>query len=398
MWRSIRYYQQGDIVRIAQIAPLERRVPPTGYSGIELVVSLLTEELVRRGHEVTLFASGDSVTKAHLHSVYPQALKGVVGLPNPDYNATVYRILNITACLEQAHTFDIIHNHLWPEAIALMANFVKTPMLLTLHCPIDEAGLAFLSAYKQCYNTISKSQKAGLPDRGFVGVIYNAIDCKSYPFGPERREGYLLFLSRICMEKGTHIAIEVARRLRRRLIITGNVNIPYEDRGYFSKMVEPEIDGDLIQYFGEANYYQKRELLANADCLLAPITWGEPFGLFMVEAMACGTPVIVFDHGAAPEVVLHGKTGFIVNSLDEMVEAVGEVHRIDRRLCREHAERHFDVPRMVDDYLAAYERILEMGRSVIKASANPFDLPPYTAGEVILDKKVAGKGKIKLEA
>ncbi len=364
-------------------------MPPTGHGGIELVVSLLTEELVRRGHEVALFASGDSVTKAHLHSVYPQALKGGVGLPNPDYDATVYRILNITACLEQAHTFDIIHNHLWPEAIALMANFVKTPMLLTLHCPIDEVGLASLSAYKQCYNTISKSQKAGLPDRGFVGVIYNAIDCKSYPFGPEKRDGYLLFLSRICLEKGTHIAIEAAKRLRQRLIIAGTVNIPYEDRGYFSKMVEPEIDGKLICYFGEADYYQKRELLANADCLLAPITWPEPFGLVMVEAMACGTPVVAFNRGAASEVILHGKTGFIVNSLDEMVEAVGEIHRIDRRFCQEYAERHFDVPRMADDYLIVYERILQSKGSIIQPPAHLFDLPPHTVGEITLDRKDA---------
>jgi glycosyltransferase involved in cell wall biosynthesis len=187
--------------------------------------------------------------------------------------------------------------------------------------------------------------------------------------------------------KGTHIAIEVARRLKRRLIIAGNVDTVDEE--YFHKMVEPQVDGDLIQYFGEADYYQKRELLANADCLLAPITWDEPFGLFLVEAMACGTPAIAFNRGAASEVILHGETGFIVSSLDEMVESVGEIHRIDRRFCREYVERHFDVSRMAEDYLAAYERILESERSTTKAPAHFFALPLHTPGEVILDKSVA---------
>ena len=372
-------------MRIAQIAPLEMRVPPKGYGGTELIVSLLTEELVRRGHEVTLFASGDSATRAKLSSVYPVMLRGS-GLDERE--ALIYRTWNIVSCLEQAHGFDIVHNHGWPEALALLANLIDVPMLTTLHGNPGSAERALLQAYKGYYNAISRSQKAMLPDKGCVGVIHNAIDCKSYSLGPEKRDGYLLFLSRINKEKGAHIAIQVAKRLKRRLIIAGNVDTVDEE--YFRKLVLPQVDGDLIQYFGEADYQQKRELLSHAHCLLAPITWPEPFGLFMVEAMACGTPVIAFDHGAAPEIVVHGETGFIVHSVEEMVEAVGEVHHIDHKLCREHVERHFDVPRMVDDYVAAYERILETRRAAAQIPAHISTLPPHVAGGIILDKKSTG--------
>ncbi len=340
-------------MHIAQIAPLEMRVPPIGYGGTELVVSLLTEELVRRGHEVTLFASGDSVTAARLCSVCPQMLRGS-GVDAGD--ALIYRLLNAISPFEQAHNFDIVHNHAFPEGMA-MANLGRTPVLSTFHGGLSEAGRSLLTAYKGYYNTISKSAKSLLPDKeGFVGVIYNAINCKSYPFS--RRGGDdLLFLSRISQEKGPHIAIEVAKRSGRRLIIAGNVDTVDEE--YFQQRIMPQVDGDIVQFFGEADGDQKRELFANALCLLMPITWPEPFGLAMVEAMACGTAVIAFNRGAAPEIVLHGETGFIVQDVEQMVKAVEEVHRIDRSRCREHVELNFDVPRIVDDYLRAYEWILE---------------------------------------
>jgi len=338
-------------MRIAQIAPLEIVVPPAGYGGIELVVSLLTEELVRRGQDVTLFASGDSVTSARLYSVFPHHLRG----SNRDRG--IWNMLNVVACLEQADNFDIIHNHNnglegWP-----FAGLVKTPVLTTLHGGLSGDWLALLTAYKGYYNTISKSAKSLLPDKeGFVGVIYNAINCKSYPFSGRGGDD-LLFLSRISQEKGPHIAIEVAKRSGRRLIIAGNVDTVDEE--YFQQRIMPQVDGDIVQFFGEADGDQKRELFANALCLLMPITWPEPFGLAMVEAMACGTAVIAFNRGAAPEIVLHGETGFIVQDVEQMVKAVEEVHRIDRSRCREHVELNFDVPRMVDDYLRAYEWILE---------------------------------------
>jgi glycosyltransferase involved in cell wall biosynthesis len=337
-------------MRIAMLSPLEMRVPPIGYGGTELVVSLLTEELVRRGHDVTLFASGDSVTNAKLVSVCPRFLRG------SGRDAGILTMLSVVTCLEQADKFDIIHNHTCFEGMST-AGLVRTPMLTTLHGGLKGDWLLLFEHYKGWYNTISHSAKRLLPDKErFVGVIYNAIDVKSYPFRGDDREPYLLFLSRISPEKGPHLAIEVAKKVGRKLIIAGNVH-PVDEE-YFQTMVMPGVDGNQIQYVGEADYYQKRKLMSEAYCLLAPITWDEPFGLFLAEAMACGLPVIVFNRGSAPEVVKHGETGFVVNTLDEMANAVELVPRISRRRCREWVEQHFDVPRMVDDYLRAYERVL----------------------------------------
>jgi glycosyltransferase involved in cell wall biosynthesis len=337
-------------MRIAIISPLEMRVPPIAYGGTELVVSLLTEELVRRGHDVTLFASGDSVTSAELVSVCPHFLRG------SDRDAGILTMLNVVTCLEEAERFDIIHNHTCFEGLAT-AGLVKTPVLTTLHGNLHGDWRELFSFYRGWYNTISHSAKALLPEKErFAGVIYNAIDVKSYPFSGGRHEPFLLFLARISHEKGPHLAIEIARKTGRRLIIAGNVHSPDEE--YFRTMVLPHVDGDQIQYVGEADYHRKRELLLRAYCLLAPITWPEPFGLFFIEAMACGTPVVTFNRGSAPEVVSHGETGFVVNTLDEMADAIDRVHQIDRGRCREYAEQRFDVPRMVDDYLRAYEWIL----------------------------------------
>jgi len=337
-------------VRIAMISPLEMRVPPVAYGGTELVVSLLTEELVKRGHDVTLFASGDAVTNAKLVSICPNFLRG------SDRDAGILTMLNVVTCLEQADKFDIIHNHTCFEGLAT-AGLIKTPMITTLHGDLKGDWLELFNHYKGWYNTISRSAKSLLPDKErFTGVIYNSIDVSSYPFNDSGREPTLLFLSRISYEKGPHLAIEAAKRSHRNLIIAGNVH-PVDEE-YFRTMVMPGVDGEQIKYVGEADYRRKRELLAQAYCLLAPITWPEPFGLFFVEAMACGTPVVVFDKGSAPEVVSHGETGFVVNTMNEMVDAIDNVYQIDRKRCRKHVEERFDVPRMVDDYLAAYKRVL----------------------------------------
>lgn len=356
-------------MRIAMVSPLEMRVPPVGYGGTELVVSLLTEELVRMGHHVTLFASGDSVTSARLESVCPHYLRG------SQRDGSILNMINVVSCLEYASDFDIIHNHTTLEGMAT-AGLVKTPMLTTLHGGLKSDWLELFAHYRGWYNTISQSAKSLLPEMGrFVGVIYNSIDVGSYPFNGSYRETFLLFLARISYEKGTHLAIEVARKSGRRLVIAGNVH-PV-DQEYFNTMVMPEIDGDLIQYAGEADYQRKRELLVQAYCLLAPITWAEPFGLFFIEAMACGTPAVAFNRGSAPEVVKHGETGFVVETVDEMVTAVDDIRQIDRHYCRQYVEQNFDVPRMANDYLKAYEQVLSeyCEPSGIEMPAHPVPLP-----------------------
>jgi glycosyltransferase involved in cell wall biosynthesis len=338
-------------MRIGMIAPLEMRVPPLGYGGTELVVSLLTEELVRRGHAVTLFASGDSETAAELTPGCERFLRGTAR------DKGILTMLNVTACLERADEFDLIHNHTCFEGLAT-AGLVATPILTTLHGGLAGDWLVLFERYRGWYNTISHSAKRLLPRKQrFAGVIYNAIDVGSYPFNEGARGESLLYLSRISREKGTHLAIEVARRTGRPLVVAGNVDDV--DRLYFEQEVRPCVDGRLVTYVGEADAKTKRELLASARCLLAPVTWDEPFGLFLVEAMACGTPVVALRKGSIPEVVEDGVTGYVVETVEAMCEALDRLDVISPEACRRRAQEHFDVPRMADDYLAAYARILE---------------------------------------
>jgi glycosyltransferase involved in cell wall biosynthesis len=337
-------------MRIGMISPLEMRVPPVGYGGTELVVSLLTEELVHAGHDVTLFASGDSITGARLVSVCPEFLRGT------KREKSVFNLRNVVACIEHADNFDIIHNHTVLEGLSLCC-LSSTPIVSTLHGDLKGDWQQLFLDYTGWYNTISKSAKRILPEKDhFAGVVYNSIDVKSYPFNDSPKGDYLLFLSRMSQEKGPHIAIEVARKLDCKLIMAGNIDAP--DESFFKEKVLPGIDNDQIVFIGEADVNKKKELLSNTSCLLAPITWEEPFGLFMVEANACGSPVIAFNRGAAPEVVSNGKTGFVVDTFEQMVEAVHKISDIDRNLCREHAEANFDTPRMLKDYLKIYETVL----------------------------------------
>lgn len=337
-------------MRIGMIAPLEMRVPPVAYGGIELVVSLLTEELVRRGHDVTLFASGDSVTDARLVPACSTHLRGT------SHHKGILNMMNVATCLARADSFDVIHNHTVYEGMA-MAELACRPMLSTLHWTLYEDWPRVFAHYQGWYNTLSRSFKRQLPFKhGFVGVIHNGLDVDSYPFnGNAGRGDHLLFLSRLSREKGAHLAISVARRLGRRLVLAGNV--ASDDEEYFRTSVLPQIDGDQVQYVGEVDYDRKRDLLQQAHCLLAPLAWEEPFGLFMVEALACGTPVIGLNRGSVPEVVKHGETGFVVDTLEEMAAAVGRVDSIDRWRCRLDAQTRFNYRTMVDRYLAAYERV-----------------------------------------
>jgi glycosyltransferase involved in cell wall biosynthesis len=356
-------------MRILQLAPLWETVPPPAYGGTEAVVSLLTEELVARGHDVTLAASGDSVTSARLLSIFPRSLRRADDLR--DRNP--YDWAHITNALGRAGEFDIIHNHAGELAMS-MAGLCGTPMLTTTHCLMTDDTKFLWDRYTGSYNTISRAQRRHFetvcgPAR-YAGFVYNGIDVASFPFCDEKGDD-LLFLSRVAPEKGPQHAVEVARRTGRRLIIAGKVD--NYDRRFFEEVMRPLIDGEQIVFFGEADSRQKRELYRRAMCVLLPLAWEEPFGLVMPEAMACGAPVVAFRRGSAPELIEHGATGFVVDTMEEMCEAVKAVRDIDPGVCRAHVEERFGVGQMTDGYLRLYERVLDRPRrrSSIDAGVGP---------------------------
>jgi glycosyltransferase involved in cell wall biosynthesis len=361
-------------MRILQLSPLWETVPPPAYGGTEAVVALLTDELVRLGHEVTLAASGDSGTEAELLSVYGRSLRRATDLT--DRNP--YDWAHIGAALSAARDYDIIHNHAGELPMA-MAGAISTPMLTTTHCMTTPDTEFIWRRYEQSYNTISRWQlehfEAVTSRASSMGFVYNAVDVDTFPFEPEKGDD-LLFLSRLAPEKGPQYAIEVAKRTGRRLILAGKVD-DY-DRRFFEEVVRDLIDGEQIVFFGEADGAQKRDLYARAHCLLMPITWREPFGLVMPEAMACGTPVIAFNRGSAAEVVAHGRTGYVVESIDAMAEAVNAVGTIDPAECRDHVRRHFSPAAMAAGYVHVYERVIAHARH---ARAPALRLAPAVVSE-----------------
>ncbi len=340
-------------MRIAQVAPLWERVPPPAYGGIELVVGLLCDELVRRGHEVTLFASGDSISLAKLESVHPQAIR----LDPTVKEYSVYEKLQLSHVYERANQFDIIHSHMDYAALPF-ANLVKTPTVHTLHNTFTpDSEKLFVHARHQPYVSISNAQREARLGLNYVATVYNGIDSTLYKFQAEpENPPYLAFLGRFSPEKGPHLAIEIAKRSGCQLKMAGKVDA--FNREFFEQEIKPHIDGKQIEYLGEANHAQKNALLGGAIATLFPITWREPFGLVMVESMATGTPVIAMEMGSTPEVIVHGKTGFLCHSVEEAVAAIAQVTQLNRYACREHVLNRFSVQRMTDGYEAVYQQIL----------------------------------------
>jgi len=340
-------------MKIAQVAPLWERVPPPGYGGIELVVGLLTDELVRRGHEVTLFASGDSQTLAKLESVYPRALRLDPSVKDP----SVYEMLNISRVYQRADEFDLIHSHMGHVALPY-AMLVKTPTIHTLHGAFNaDTEKLFIHAKDQPYVSISNAQRKAKLDLNCVATVYNGIDVSTHQFHPQpSEEPYLAFLGRLSPEKGVHHAIEIAKQSGWRLKMAGKVD--RVDRDYFATEIEPHIDGKQIEYLGEANHVQKNALLGGAVAMLFPITWQEPFGLVTIESMAAGTPVIAMKRGSAPEIISDGLTGFLCNSVEECVNAIDKVTKLDRYSIREYVKQRFGIKPMVDGYEAVYQKVV----------------------------------------
>lgn len=338
-------------MRVAILSPVWFPVPPTGYGGIEWVVSLLADGLVEAGHEVTLFASGDSHTTARLVSVYETAPSELIGTSLVELNHAL-------ACFERADQFDVINDHSGLPAAALTAT-VRTPALHTVHGPLDgEAGPIYERIARVAPRlgliSLSLNQRRPRPDLPWVANCPNALDLAAYPMRSDGGD-YLLFVGRMSPDKGAARAVEVARRSGVPLKLAGKMREPAE-RAYFDAEVRPRL-GQGIEYLGEVTHDEKVSLLQGARATLFPIAWEEPFGLVMIESMACGTPVIATRCGAVPEVIEHGRSGLVVDTLDEMVDALDAADRLDPMDCRRSVEERFSRDRMVADYLAAYAAV-----------------------------------------
>jgi glycosyltransferase involved in cell wall biosynthesis len=342
----------GDPLRIALVAPPWFPVPPEAYGGIELVVALLADGLVRAGHDVTLFASGDSRTTATLCAAYEHAPSEWIG------NA-YHELRHSLGCFGRASDFDLVHDHTGMLGL-ILGGVVATPLVHTVHGPVDgEPGWLYDQLCRLLpapyLISISRSQQRMRPSLPWVANCPNAIDFASYPFAPARGD-YLCFIGRMSPEKGAHRAIEVAQRAGLPLKIAAKMREPLE-RAYFEEYVRPHLDG-RIEYLGEVGHAEKTALLRGARATLCPIGWEEPFGLVMVESMACGTPVIATRRGSVVEVVEDGVTGVIVDSHEEMAAALELADRLDPAVVRRRAERRFAPERMVADHLAAYTSVL----------------------------------------
>ncbi len=329
------------------LSPIAWRTPPRHYGPWERVVSLLTEGLIAAGVEVTLFATGDSLTRGNLHTVCPSGYE-----EDKSVDPHVWSVLHMSEVFEQAEKFDIIHNH-FDFTPLTYSRLIETPLLTTIHGFSSPRILPVYQKYDSTSFYVSISDADRAPELDYIATIHHGIDLENFTFNPQP-EDYLLYFGRVHPDKGTREAIDIAKQCDRRLIIAGII----QDESYFREVIQPKIDDSQIRYIGSVGPDQRDLLLGNALALLHPINFAEPFGLSVVESIACGTPVIAFNKGSMSEIIQHGKTGFLVSTVEEAMDAVDSIPEIDRRACREDAERRFTVGRMVDQYIQVYEQIL----------------------------------------
>jgi glycosyltransferase involved in cell wall biosynthesis len=336
-------------MRIAMLSPIAWRTPPRHYGPWESVVSVLTEALVSRGHNVTLFATGDSETSGKLHAVCARGYE-----EDHTIMSKVWECLHISELFEHAEEFDIIHNNF--DFLPLTyTGLITTPVVTTIHGFSSPGILPVYRKYNRQVFYVSISDADRSPDLDYMKTIHHGIDINQFDFQPDP-DDYLLFFGRIHHDKGAREALEIARACNKKLILAGII----QDDTYYHQYIEPHLNNNKVVYVGSVGPVDRNRLLGKATALLHPINFNEPFGLSVIEAMACGTPVIAFDKGSMPELIENGKNGFLVNTVNEAMDAVTHIRDIERAFCRRHIERHFTANHMVEKYIQVYETILEM--------------------------------------
>jgi len=341
-------------MRIALLAPVEESVPPKKYGGIETVVYNLAEELHKQGHDVTVFASGDSEVSCKLVPLVDKAIGS--GISKRLREAKTYEALVKASQIIANGDFDIVHNHAGWQAL-LLKDLFKKPIVTTIHWILDDAcENEMYGHFKDMpFVSISDSQRIPRPDLNYVATVYHGLDPQKFRYN-ETPQNYLAFLGRFSPIKGPVEAIQVAKKTGQRLVMAAKINS--FERKYFETEILPHIDGDQIQYIGEIDRNGTIDLLGNAKALLSPIQWDEPFGLTNIESMACGTPVIGMRRGSIPEIIIDKKTGFLCSNEDDLIKAVGLIDSIKRQDCRNHVLQNFTNDRMAKEYVALYEKII----------------------------------------
>ncbi|MCH7962549.1 MAG: glycosyltransferase [Bacteroidetes bacterium] len=334
-------------MHIAMLSPIAWRTPPENYGPWESVVSLLTEELLSRGYKVTLFATGNSKTSGKLHSVCARGYD-----EDNSIIPKVWECLHISELFEHAEDFDIIHNN-FDYLPLTYTSFISTPVVTTIHGFSSPGILPVYKKYNNKVSYISISDADRSPELDYIKTIHHGIDLNQFDFQNDP-DDYLLFFGRIHPDKGTKEAIEIARACNKKLILAGII----QDEAYYNQYIVPYLDSKNVVFIGSAGPAQRNQLLGKATALLHPINFEEPFGLSVIESMACGTPVIAFNRGSMPELIENGKNGFLVNTVDDAIGAVRQIKNIDRKYCRRYIEQYFTVNQMAEKYIQVYQKIL----------------------------------------
>jgi glycosyltransferase involved in cell wall biosynthesis len=336
-------------MRVAILSPIAWRTPPLHYGPWENVASLISEELVVCGHDVTLFATGNSQTSGTLHAVCPRGYE-----EDPSIIPKVWECLHISDLFEDAEAFDIIHNH-FDYLPLTYSGLTSTPVVTTIHGFSSIGILPVFKKYNKRTSYISISDADRSSELDYIKTIHHGIDIKQFDFQPAFDDS-LIFFGRIHKDKGAREAIEIALACNKKLIMAGII----QDQAYYDQYVAPHLGGDKLIYVGSVGPDERKRLLGNAGALLHPILFDEPFGLSVIESMACGTPVIAFNRGSMPELIESNRNGFLVDNVAEAIDAVSHINEIDRTNCRNHVEQYFTVERMVQNYIEVYEQILDL--------------------------------------